>query len=72
LSNKINLYFSFNGKIISGLIFASLLLSWEITAQFGVISPIYFPPPSFILQKIGYLLANGILINNTLITLAGS
>lgn len=70
LSNKIQFNISFNGKVIAGLIFAGLLLSWEMTAQFGVISPLYFPPPSFILQKIGSLLTNGTLISNTLITLA--
>jgi NitT/TauT family transport system permease protein len=70
LSNKIQLNFSFKGKLISGLIFAGLLLSWELAVQFGVISPLYFPPPSFIFQKIGFLLGNGTLLDNTLITLA--
>lgn len=58
-----------NNPLIFIVVIAVLLLGWELAAYFGLLSAIFFPAPSIIIQTFYRLIANGTLIENTGATL---
>jgi ABC-type nitrate/sulfonate/bicarbonate transport system permease component len=54
----------------SGLVIVATLLTWEGLSHAGLISPLFFPPPTAILHSLGELIANGKILAATEMTLS--